>query len=249
MPFELLVLLFFIIALIYSMIGFGGGSSYIALLIFSGLSHHLVPPIALICNLIVVTGGTTYFLKYKLIPWPVILPFLVTSIPFAFFAGTIPISQELYQGLLGVLLFLVSLRLLFSNNNSKSELDTYKKPHRPLAWPLGAIIGMVSGLIGIGGGIFLAPLLHLLKWLPAKKIAASAALFIFVNSLAGLCGQMQKGQMTTEIFAYTPLFLAVFLGGQIGSLLCHFKLSHTKIKKITALLILFVSCRLMYNTL
>lgn len=242
---EILIPLFFFIALLYAMVGFGGGSSYIALLAIFGMNHLLIPKIALICNLIVVSGGAYHFIKHNQLPWKLVAPFLVTSLPLAYLGGTIPISKEFYQGFLGVLLFAISLKLLFFH---KTKITPKKNRHQvKSSLIIGGLIGFTSGLVGIGGGIFLSPILHFLNWAKPKQIASFSTAFIFVNSLAGLLGQFQKTSFEFAYLDYLYLFITVFIGGQVGSRLCHLKLSQEKIKKGTALLVLFVSTRLIYN--
>ncbi len=242
---ELLIPIFFVIALLYAMVGFGGGSSYIALLAIFGMNHLLIPKVALICNLIVVSGGAYHFIRNNQLPWKLVMPFLITSIPLAYYGGTIPISKEFYQGTLGILLFVVSINLLFFH---KVRIPKTGGQHKILySLMIGGFIGFISGLVGIGGGIFLSPILHLLNWARPKQIASFSTAFIFVNSLAGLFGQFQKTSFEFNFTDFSYLFITVFLGGQIGSRICQFKLSQESIKKGTALLVLFVSTRLIFN--
>lgn len=244
---EFLIPLFFMIATLYAMVGFGGGSSYIALLAIFGMNHLLIPKVALICNLIVVSGGAYHFIKNKQLPWKLVTPFLITSIPLAYYGGSIPISKEFYQGILGVLLFIISINLLFFHKISLPKKQGQQKLIYSLL--IGGLIGFISGLVGIGGGIFLSPILHLLNWARPKQIASFSTAFIFVNSLAGLAGQFQKTSFDFNHSAFFYLFITVFIGGQLGSRICQFRLSQKSIKKATAVLVLFVSTRLIFNLL
>ncbi len=244
--FGIITLLFFIVALIYSAVGFGGGSSYIAVLALFDYPYESIPVIGLICNLIVVSGGIFHFYKKGHFKWSLFWPFAVSSIPMAFIGGRIPVSKELFLLLLGVCLFIVALRLLFINRIIKDS-SKYEKPKLSLAIILGAILGLIAGMVGIGGGIFLAPALLYLKWGLPKQIAATAALFILLNSLSGLAGQLVKGTSMIDLESHWPLFLSVLIGGQIGSRIGSGSvLSQRMIKDLTALLVLFVSLRIFY---
>ena len=239
-------ILFFIIALVYSAVGFGGGSSYIAALALFDYPYESIPVIALICNVIVVSGGIYHFRNKGHFNWSLFWPFALSSIPMAFIGGRIPISRDFFLLLLGVCLFLIAVRLLFVNRGVKNYSE-YKMPRTSLALVLGAVLGLIAGMVGIGGGIFLAPLLLYLRWGLPKQIAATAALFILLNSLSGLTGQLVKGTSMTDFLDYWPLFLSVFIGGQIGSRLGSGNiLSQRIIKDLTALLVLFVSLRILY---
>ena len=239
-------ILFFIIALVYSSVGFGGGSSYIAALALFDYPYESIPVIALMCNLIVVSGGIYHFRNKGHFKWPLFWPFALSSVPMAFIGGRIPISREIFLLLLGVCLFLIALRLLFLNRGTK-DYSEYKMPRTSLALVLGAVLGLTAGMVGIGGGIFLAPVLLYLRWGLPKQIAATAALFILLNSLSGLAGQFVKGTSMIGLLDYWPLFLSVFIGGQIGSRLGSGTiLSQRIIKDLTALLVLFVSLRILY---
>jgi len=241
----LVSILFLLIATIYSAVGFGGGSSYIAILAFFDHPYESIPILALICNLIVVTGGSILFYKRGHFVWKLFWPYALASVPMAFIGGRIPISRETFLLLLGVCLLLVSLRLLVLDQ-IKSNYSQAKQPNTKIALLLGAILGLMSGLVGVGGGIFLSPILLTLRWGLPKQIAATAALFIFINSLAGLFGQLLKHAMQFDIVSHWSLFLAVLLGGQIGSRMGSGAFfSQRLIKDLTALLVLFVSVKIL----
>lgn len=241
-----MTLLFFIIALVYSAVGFGGGSSYIAVLALFDYPYELIPVIALICNVIVVSGGIYLFRKKGHFKWSLFWPFALSSVPMAFIGGRISVSKEFFLALLGVCLFVIAVRLLFVNRTIKDYAE-YRLPKTSLAIMLGAALGLLAGMVGIGGGIFLAPVLLYLRWGLPKQIAATAALFILLNSLSGLAGQFVKGTSMIGLLDYWPLFLSVFIGGQIGSRLGSGAiLSQRIIKDLTALLVLFVSLRILY---
>ncbi|PKL76018.1 MAG: sulfoacetate transporter, partial [Candidatus Melainabacteria bacterium HGW-Melainabacteria-1] len=207
--------LFFGVALLYALVGFGGGSSYTALLFLFGLPYALIPTISLLCNLIVVSGGSWHFCRQGHYVPRLFWPFALSSVPMAFVGGLLPIGKELFLLLLGLSLFCAGLRLLWVETAAQGRETAL--PPVPLALLIGAVLGLLSGLVGIGGGIFLAPLLLNLGWGRPKQVAATASLFILVNSLAGLLGQWLKQGNFADILPYWPLLLAVLLGGQFGS--------------------------------
>ena len=241
-----LVFLFFITAALYASVGFGGGSTYNALLVLSGADYRILPAIALTCNIIVVAGGTYAFTRAGQMRWRRLAPFLVTSVPAALIGGRIPISETVFIGALGFSLLAAGLHLALDRNR---DVDSETRPLTPaLAWGVGGAIGFLSGLVGIGGGIFLAPVLYLIHWGKPKEIAAACSIFILVNSVSGLMGQLLKlGELNalSLIGSYWVLFPAVLIGGQIGSRLANFGLSSLTIKRLTAVLILYVSARLL----
>lgn len=240
----MLTLVFFIIALFYSTVGFGGGSSYLAVLAVSNIPYLLMPKLGLICNLMVVSGGCWHYYKKGHFNKRLILPFALSSVPMAFIGGMYPIKEETFMVVLSGSLFLAGLRLLFV---AKPEEGKVKIPSMINSTIVGGALGLLSGIIALGGGIFLSPLMMNLKWGRPKEVAATASAFIFLNSSAGLAGQLTKG-MPQEIIEYWPLLLAVFLGGQIGSRFGTSQLtSHAMVQRGTGILILIISSRLLYQ--
>ena len=241
------ILLFFVVAVLYSSVGFGGGSSYLAVLALTGLSFIQFRAIALLCNIVVVSGGTYIFAKNGHYNWKKVLPLALTSIPMAFIGGYLKISQTLFFILLGFTLIVAAFLMWISKyitESSKQETPSVVKDGI-----FGSIIGFISGMVGIGGGVFLAPLLHLTKWDTPKRIAATASFFILVNSIAGLLGQFQNPDFYFEPNIAFVLMLTVFFGGQIGSRLSASKISPFVIKRLTALLIAFVGLRILWKYL
>ena len=237
---------FFLIAAIYSSVGFGGGSSYIAVLALLSYPYQSIPTLALFCNLIVVSSSAYHFYQGDHFSWRQFWPYAVTSIPMAFWGGQIHISETLFLSLLGLCLFLVALRLLIWNRLGTPSYEESFEPKIGVALMLGATLGFLSGVVGIGGGIFLAPVLLYLRWGRPKQIAATAAFFILLNSFAGLSGQLLKGDMNMDIFNFWPLFLSVFLGGQLGSRMGSSpRISQRAVKDATAFLVLFVAFRIL----
>lgn len=238
-----LVLSFFIIALLYATVGFGGGSSYIAILAASGVSYLMIPKISLMCNLLVVTGGCYHFIKNGHFNKKLILPFVLSSVPMAFIGGSYPLSEKTFYILLTGILILCGVRILFIPDRKNEDI---KQPSFAVSAVVGAVLGLLSGMVGIGGGIFLSPILINMKWARSKDAAAVASMFILLNSLAGLAGQFMKNTSMPEVSLLVPLFLAVFIGGQIGSRIAtHAKVSYNMIQKGSGVMTLFISIKLL----
>ncbi|MEM9616990.1 MAG: sulfite exporter TauE/SafE family protein [Pseudomonadota bacterium] len=243
-----LAFLFFVTALLYASVGFGGGSTYNALLVLNGTDYRVLPAIALICNIIVVAGGAWRFSRAGHLNWRALAPWLAASIPTAWIGGRIPVSETLFVGALGFSLLIAGAHLLLERDRSLSEAATPTSP--TLALPIGGGIGFLSGLVGIGGGIFLAPVLYFLRWGQPRDIAGACSLFILVNSVSGLTGQLMKLEslnVAGQIADYWLVFPAVLIGGQIGSRFSSAALSPKTIKRLTAVLILYVSVRLIFR--
>jgi uncharacterized membrane protein YfcA len=242
---ALLALAFLVTALLYASVGFGGGSTYSALLALSGLDYRLLPLVALACNIVVVAGGSIRFARAGVIPWKRALVIVALGAPLSFLGGLTPIKEAAFLTLLGASLVLTSLTMLIPVRENADGSPTRSARWIPV---VAAPLGYFAGLVGIGGGIFLAPLLHLARWHEARGIAATASLFILVNSLFGLTGQLLKngpGLFGAAIGAALPLLIAVVVGGQIGSLLAARLLPPKWIRWLTALLVLVVGVRLL----
>jgi uncharacterized protein len=233
-----LLFFFFTISLIYASVGFGGGSSYLAVLALYALPFQEMRLIALCCNIMVVSGGTFIFIRHRQINWEMILPLTLSSVPMAFLGASLKISQETFFVVLGFSLLVASL-LLWFKNKPKNGMKTQPKSKSSVLQDtvLGGGIGFLSGMIGIGGGIFLAPLLNLLHWDSPKKIAATASVFILVNSIAGIAGQLLHLPRNLDISLLGLLCLAVFAGGQIGSRLGALKFNALVVRRLTAVLV------------
>ena len=242
----IIAILFFLVALVYSSVGFGGGSSYIALLQWSGMPATALPILSLSCNLIVSSQGFAQFARAGYFSASRSLPFVLLSIPAAYFGGTYVIKESTFLILLTASLTAAGLLLLFPVEKNTEREDNYiRQSIRRFGFLLGLPLGFLSGVVGIGGGIFLAPILHLAKWARAKEIAALAACFICTNSLAGLVGQMQKSSSNGEVLAtYWMLPVAVLLGGLLGSRCGTAILPPVRIRQITGAIILFIACNL-----
>jgi len=240
----ILSIFFFITAILYSSVGFGGGSTYLALLLIWDIPYYIFPIIALLCNIIVVSGNSFNYVRAGNHNFKLLVPFLIGSIPFAFFGGTLKIEKDIFEVLLFFVLSIAGILLLINNKSYENNNLTTKKLNFIVSFFIGSILGLVSGIVGIGGGIFLSPILFLLKSEKPKIIVTTASLFILINSISGILGQLTKENILTEISNYLPLFLCVFIGGLIGNYL-NLKIFTSRILAIiTSFLVLFVSIRM-----
>lgn len=243
------IIYFLITATLYASVGFGGGSTYSALLIISNVDYQLIPKITLICNLIVVTGGVIRYQKKDLIPWRLALPLIAVSVPFAWLGGNTIIGKEAFLLMLGASLLFSGILLIFRQKEITKFSNIIQTRLGIFLWSCVSVpLGFLSGLVGIGGGIFFSPLLHLSKIMPSKNIAAFASVFIFFNSIAGLAGQFMKNN-NAEIFnvalQYIWLFPVVLIGGQIGTHLGIQAFRPIVVRRLTAVLVIFVGLRLL----
>jgi uncharacterized protein len=232
-----LIPIFFCIALLYSSVGFGGGSSYLAALALYGLEMTTVRTTALLCNLIVVTGGTYFFWKNGHLDLKRTLPLVAVSVPLAIIGAKVPLRERTFFILLGSSLMLAAILLIAETLIRK---NAEKNINSMAVLPLSGGIGLLSGMVGIGGGIFLNPILHFFRWAQPKTIAAAAGFFILINSLASLTTQAFSKITTSDWQLIGYLLVAVFLGGQIGSRIGTKWFSQIQVKRATALLIFWV---------
>ena len=243
----ILSILFFITAILYSSVGFGGGSTYLALLLIWDIPYYIFPVIALFCNIIVVTGNSINYVKAGNHNFKLLIPFLIGSIPLAFIGGTLIIKKEIFEILLFLVLSIAGLLLLINNKSYEDKNIIIKKLHLFVSILIGSILGLISGIIGIGGGIFLSPILFLLKADKPKNIVTTASLFILINSISGVFGQLTKENILNEIIFYWPLFLTVLLGGLFGNYLNLKIFSNRILALITSLLVIFVAIRMAFK--
>jgi hypothetical protein len=242
---PVLAVAFIVTALLYASVGFGGGSTYNALLVLAGTDYRILPAVALTCNIIVVAGGSWRYAREGCVPWARLWPILLLSAPLAWLGGRIAIERDHFVLILGLSLLVAAILMLTQRETERaSDLDPRWRWAAPLT---GAGVGLLSGLVGIGGGIFLAPILHLARWAQPRAIAGSASVFILVNSFAGLAGQASKigADRIGDVVAYWPLMLGVLVGGQVGSLIGARILPPRLIRIATALLIAYVAIRLL----
>ena len=240
----ILPIFFFITAILYSSVGFGGGSTYLALLLIWDTPYYIFPVIALFCNIIVVTGNSVNYIRAGNHNLKLLLPFLIGSIPFAYIGGTLIINKEIFEILLFLVLSVAGSLLLMNNKAYENKDITVKKLNIFISVIIGSLLGLISGIVGIGGGIFLSPILFLLKADKPKNIITTASLFILVNSISGIFGQFTKDNIINEFVIYWPLFLSVFIGGLIGNYLNLKIFSNRVLALITSFLVIFVAARL-----
>ena len=240
----ILPILFFITAILYSSVGFGGGSTYLALLLIWDIPYYIFPVIALMCNIIVVSGNSFNYIRAGNHNFNLLLPFLIGSIPFAFLGGAFKIDKDFFEILLFLVLSIAGILLLINNKSYENENLTIKKINFIYSLIIGSVLGLVSGIVGIGGGIFLSPILFLLKAERPKIISTTASLFILINSISGILGQFTKDKTFDELMNYWPLFSSVLIGGLIGNYLNLKIFSNRILTILTSLLVIFVSVRI-----
>tara|TARA_B100001758_G_C18283338_1_gene542900 strand:- start:142 stop:888 length:747 start_codon:yes stop_codon:yes gene_type:complete len=240
----ILSILFFVTAILYSSVGFGGGSTYLALLLLWDFPYFIFPIIALSCNIIVVSGNCFNYIRAGNLNLKLLIPYLIGSIPLAFFGGSLSVDKEFFEILLFVVLTIAGILLLFKFKSYDDKAETYRKIPKIIAIIIGGILGFISGVVGIGGGIFLSPILFLIKAGKPKHIITTASIFILINSISGIIGQITKVSVLDGIQNYWLLLLVVLIGGQIGNFL-NLKIIPTRILAlITSTLVLFVAIRM-----
>lgn len=229
----------------YSSVGFGGGSSYLAILALTGIAFTQIRSIALLCNIMVVSGNVYLFYKQNQLEWKKIIPLVSLSIPLSYLGGYLKINQKLFFIALGFTLCFAAITMWFSKKRTKknNKEDNYNFIKNTC---IGGIIGFISGMVGIGGGIFLAPFLYLTNWSTPNKIAATASFFILVNSFAGLFGQFSNPNFEINWSFSSILLFTVFIGGQLGNKISNRYFTPIQLKKATSILIAFVSLRILY---
>jgi uncharacterized membrane protein YfcA len=236
----LFILLLFVVAFLYASVGHGGASGYLALMALFSMSPAFMKPTALLLNLFVSLSAFILFYRGGHFKWKLFLPFSLASVPLSFLGGMIALDAEVYKKVLGALLLIPVIRMLFFPNASEQDL---KEGSTGLSVLIGAVIGFLSGLIGIGGGIILSPVLLLLKWTNQKQTAAISALFIFVNSLAGLGGQLSKGlNVESGMFMYAGI---AFVGGTLGGWLGASRFNQQILKYLLAAVLLLAALKLL----
>ena len=240
----LLAILFLATAILYSSVGFGGGSTYLALLLIWAVPYFIFPVIALSCNIIVVSGNCFNYIRAGNLNFKLLIPYLIGSIPLAFIGGSLPIEKRLFEILLFLVLSAAGILLLLNFKSYDDEEENYRKIPIPVSILIGGVLGFISGIVGIGGGIFLSPILFLIRAGRPKHIVTTASLFILINSVSGIVGQLTKNAILTEIPNYWYLLVAVLIGGQLGNFL-NLKIFPTRILAlVTAILVIFVALRM-----
>lgn len=238
---------FFATAFLYAIVGFGGGSTYTALLVLHGVNYTILPLVSLSCNIMVVTGGTLRFAMAGHLRLKRLWPFLALSIPAAWLGGRLPVAETTFILILGCALLASGLHLLLQNDDRQTKIIDVGYPAGLI---VGGSLGFLSGIVGIGGGIFLAPVLYRLRWGTSHEIAAATSLYILLNAVSGILGQATKlsgSAALANALEFWSLLVVVLIGGQIGSWLATSKLSPRPIRTLTAILILYVSGRLLWQ--
>ena len=241
---ELLVILFLVTAILYSSVGFGGGSTYLALLLIWGVPYFIFPVIALSCNIIVVFGNCFNYIRTGNFNFKLLYPYLIGSIPLAYIGGSLTIEKQLFEILLFLILLVTGILLFFNFRSYEDKDESYRKIPIFISVITGGFLGFISGVVGIGGGIFLSPILFLIRAGRPKHIVTATSLFILINSISGIIGQLTKNNVLLELQNYWYLLIAVLIGGQIGNFL-NLKIFPTRmLALVTALLVLFVAARM-----
>jgi len=242
-----LAILFFVTAVLYSSVGFGGGSTYLALLLIWNMPYLVFPVIALFCNIIVVSGNCFNYIRSGNLNTKLLVPYLIGSMPLAYIGGSLPIEKSLFEILLFLVLSVAGIFLLMNFKSYDDKTESYKKISTIISVIIGGILGFVSGVVGIGGGIFLSPILFLIRAGKPKHIVTTASLFILINSISGIFGQLTKNSVFDEVTNYWYLFLAVLVGGQVGNFL-NLKIFPTRtLSLVTAILVIFVAIRMSFK--
>lgn len=245
--FVLLGVGFFIIATLYSSVGFGGGSSYLALMALILIDFFTIRSIALVCNIVVVSSSCYTYYKKDLFDFKKFLPFVITSIPLSYLGASVRLNEIVFFLILGISLVLAAIALIVQTKIFQTKDLNPKKYPVILFYALGGGIGFLSGMVGIGGGILLAPILLFLRWDKPIFVASLVSFFILVNSISGLSGLIINNTFQVPLIQTAILLVIVFIGGKLGNYLTFKKLNQNSIKLLTALLVLFVGVRLIYK--
>ena len=239
--FILLSVLILAAGLLYSSVGHGGASAYLAVMAIFGLAPEVMKPTALVLNILVASIATAQFFKAGSFSWSTFWPFAIASVPFAFIGGALSLPGSVYEQAVGLILLFAALRLFQSK---QSEIKTPVKPLSiPVAVLCGGGIGLLSGSIGVGGGIFLSPLLMLTGWAGARQTAGVSAAFILVNSVAGILGHLASMKFIPVDIEYWGL--AAVLGGTVGSHLGSQKLAPTILYRLLAVVLVIAGFKLL----
>ena len=241
---TLLAILFLATAVLYSSVGFGGGSTYLALLLIWEVPYFIFPIIALSCNIVVVSGNCVNYIRAGNLNYKLLIPYLIASMPMAYIGGSLHIEKQLFEILIFSALGAAGFLLLLNFKSFDDKSSSYRKIPILVSVPIGGVLGFISGVVGIGGGIFLSPILFLIKAGKPKHIVTTASLFILINSIFGVGGQLTKNIVWLEVQSYWYLLLLVFIGGQLGNFL-NLRIFPTRILAlVTACLVIFVAIRL-----
>lgn len=237
----LIILAIFVVAVLYSSVGHGGASGYLAVMAFLAVAPEVTRPTALVLNLFVASIAAFQFYRAGFFSWSLFWPFAVTSIPFAFIGGMIKLPTNVYKIVLGLVLLCAAFRLAWKFASDNKEVQP---PQIWMALIIGAAIGLLSGLVGVGGGIFLTPILLLMHWSETKTAAGISALFILVNSASGLAGNYQQVSVLPQNVWFW--IAAAVAGGIVGSMLGAKKFDSLTIRRVLAAVLLFAAVKLIF---
>ena len=239
-PIIILVAIF-LVAVLYSSVGHGGASGYLAVMALAGVMPEVTRPTALILNVFVATIAAVQFYRAGHFSWRTFLPFAAASIPLAFIGGTITLPANVYKGILGAVLIFAAVRLAWKFGGGVPET---REPNVWIALAVGAVIGLLSGLVGVGGGIFLTPVLLLMNWSEAKTAAGISAMFILVNSVAGLLGNHEQArQLAPDVWLWIA---AAAAGGIFGSMLGAKRFDSLTLRRVLAAVLLIAGAKLVF---
>ncbi len=227
--------LFFVVALVYSSVGLGGGSAYTALMAIFGVSALAIPMVSLSLNVLVTSVGSLNFIRNKHARIRLVLPFLVSSVPMAYLGGSLQLPRKMFYWILLISLVFVALRIYIWRDTAV-RLNISQKGKIMISLIAGSILGLVAGIVGIGGGIYLIPLIIILGLGTEKEAAACGAIFIWLNSFSGLVSRLQHNSI--DLTDYIPLMAAVLAGGALGSFIGSFRLSPRTMEKILGAVII-----------
>ncbi len=237
----LFFLLVFLLAVLYSSVGHGGASGYLALMALFSFSPEFMRPSALVLNIFVSTIAFYSYYRNSHFRFSLLLPFIITSVPFSFIGGMINVKPELYKIMLGLFLVIAIARMVYTPGIQTGEI---KSVNKTLAYLIGILLGFLSGLIGIGGGIILSPIIILLKWGTQKQTAAVSAAFILVNSISGLGGQLSNGIQLAPEIGY--MLASAIAGGFLGSYMGSYRITEKALKYALSLVLTFASIKLLF---
>ncbi|MFN0085329.1 MAG: sulfite exporter TauE/SafE family protein [Blastocatellia bacterium] len=240
----LLCLAIAVIAFLYSTVGHAGASGYIAVMTLFGLAASEIRPAALALNILVASMTAWQFWRARHFSWPLFWPFAVLSVPLAFRGGALNLPAHIFKILIGLVLLYSAARFIFTAAGGP-DAENARPPSRPVALAVGGGIGLLSGLTGTGGGIFLTPIMLFLHWAPTKAASAVSALFILVNSIAGLLGNISTTKQLP--FVTLPVAAAAIAGGSVGSYLGSRSFSPFFIKRLLAAVLTIAGVKLLFT--
>lgn len=240
-----LIGMIFVAAVMYSSVGHAGASGYLAAMALVDVTPEVMRPAALALNILVASIGAMSFHRAGCFAWPTFWPFALGSIPLAFIGGAIHLPVHVFRPLLGVVLLAAAVRMIVRASSSGDDADPTRPPRAGVAVAAGATIGLLSGLTGTGGGIFLSPLMLVMRWAPMRQVAGVSVMFILVNSFAGLAGNVSSVRLLPP--ATIGWAVAAVAGGTIGARLGSRKLAPKSLRLILAVVLLIASGKLIFN--